>query len=159
MNFHGILFNTNKASQKACSGSRGHRVLLEECVIANALMQLIDKPIWMAEKNIYKYSENLSCHSAHTTKDSDIIGYIKHTEIIGDKFCIHGSIVVSDASRLVKLQASQEILGLSYDANECLIDDLNEEIWRVHDATFIGVNVLPQNTTAYGTDTLFWIGD
>jgi hypothetical protein len=159
MNFHGILFNTNKASNKAPAGAQGHRILLEECVIKDALVQLIDKPIWMSGEIIERYSRRLGTHSIHTNESSDIIGYIKHTEIVGDKFCIHGPIVVSDVSRILTLQASQEILGLSYDAIECLIDDLNEEIWSCSSATFFGVNVLPQHTTAYSTDTLFWIED
>jgi hypothetical protein len=159
MTFHGILFNVNKASNKAPAGARGHRILLRECVIKDALVQLIGKPIWMSEKISNKYSKNLRCHSTHTTEDSAIIGYIKHTKIIRDKFIISGPIVVSKANRILTLQASQEILGLSYDATACLIDDLNEEIWRCSAATFIGVNVLPQHTTAYSTDTLFWIED
>jgi hypothetical protein len=142
--FEGILFLVGKPTIDPPCGAKGRNVLLSENAVLQARTQLIGKPIWLGSST--------SAH--HSCADEDQIGTITETEIINNEFWIYGS--MTENPKIIHLEASNEILGLSYDANDCVVRNYHtNDPWLVKEATFIGANVLPRHLTAHKEQTTF----
>jgi hypothetical protein len=144
MKFEGVLFTLHKPSKVAPSGAMGHKVLLSEQAIQCGLEQLPGTPLFSS-----------ICLTTHDRSDGAIIGRITKAFIVGDMFCISGTID-SYRSRL-RLSASEEPFGLSYDLESVQVIDSRALIYTVGDAIFVGATVLYQRVAAHREDCLFWV--
>lgn len=150
--FKGVLFHVGVPSVMAPCGTKEHRILISPELAEDALEQLLGKPIYLASSPKKHWIKNEG-YTRHSREEQDIIGYITKTEIISSMFCVFGNIVPT--SRYIRLQASSEVLGLSFDADDCIVADTCSPIWTIKDAIFLGANVLPQSECAHRTNCEF----
>jgi hypothetical protein len=142
MKFEGILFLLNKPPAQSPRGCRGHKILFTPATIEKALEQLPGKPLFSSQ-----------CLTTHDITNP--IGIIEKAFIVGDMFCISGS-MHEEKFISQHLNASGETLGLSFDVLNANIEDLRQVIWTCIKADFIGATMLLQSKAAYREDCLFW---
>ena len=140
----GVLFIVGKPSATSPSGARGHRILMASGAVAGAIEQLPGKPLWAHDLR------------THEREISNQVGIIETAEVVGDKFMVSGEWFGRNPER-IDLAASEEPLGLSYDAH-CSNGDYRgwgSPILTVDRATFHGAHVVLQAKAAHKQDTSF----
>jgi hypothetical protein len=114
-----------------------------EELIKKSINSIIGKPLF-AEKNLIHHDRFNS------------IGVIDEAGVTGDLVWIKGSLF-SWHSICLSLSASEEILGVSFDAENARIVDMRKSIWELQHIEFVGATVILQKHAAYRQDCLFWL--
>ena len=144
MRFSGVLLIADKPSTKPPSGARGHRILVTKGTLRKSIKSLIGAPLWAS-----------SCLSKHD-RISNRVGTIHEATLDEDFLIISGEIDRSD-DRFLSIQASQETLGLSFDALDCTVKDMRERVWVLDSVNLIGATVLYRRKASFRKDTIFWL--
>lgn len=140
--FTGILTRVDQASDLAPHGSYGRKILLPSDVAASALSSLLGMAI--------DYKDDLSGHDRQSK-----IGVITAANIVGDAIHISGIFYANDFPKQVeKIQANQEDLGFSFEAERIVVDSLEQNPLTIKSLVFTGAAVLEKKKAAYQSTSL-----
>lgn len=136
--FEGVLTLVNTPSDKAPTGSRGHRVLLTreaaESAIPSLLGMAVDyRPGWDGHDNRCK------------------IGLLTEAWLAGPNLVVRGYLYARDFPDVAKaIQAHpSQALGMSYEIADAKVEDMRADIWKLTRVTFTGAAVLLREKAAY----------
>jgi hypothetical protein len=159
--FRGVLTLVDVVSDRAPSGSRGHRVVLTRVAAEAALASLLGMGL--------DYAPSLDRHDARRK-----IGVITRADIVGKQLQLSGYLFAKDFPEIVREigsmngmsrgQSSQgqinhatSTLGMSYEITDARIADMRSTVWTLTHATFTGAAVLRRDKAAY-QDTWIELG-
>jgi hypothetical protein len=138
--FEGVLTLVNTPSDKAPTGSRGHRVLLTreaaEKAIPSLLGMAVDyRPAWDGHDNRRK------------------IGLLTEANLTGRNLAVRGYLYARDFPDVAKAIHAQApyALGMSYEIADAKVEDLRADIWKLTGVTFTGAAILLRNKAAYSS--------
>ncbi len=126
-------------SDKAPSGSQGHRVVLtREAAIAG-----LDSLIGMG----VDFKTGWDGHDAKQK-----CGVITGAEIEDDAVLVSGYLYARDFPEMMKEIAAHpdDALGMSYELADARVEDMRAKVWRLSECTFTGAAILLRNKAAYG---------
>ena len=157
--FEGVLTLVDAASDRAPSGSRGHRVLLTGKATEEAIPSLLGMAV--------DYTPSLDGHDARakigviTSAELQPISGSQVYERAGKRLRLHireqqlkvkGYLFGKDFPEVIhQMRAKGEgELGMSYEIADVHVADVNAPIWAVTKFTFTGAAVLLRAKAAYG---------
>jgi hypothetical protein len=136
--FEGILTTVNTPSDRAPTGSRGHRVTLTREAAEKALPSLLGmavdyRPAWDGHDNRRK------------------IGILTEASFSGNALLVRGYLYGRDFPDVAKAIAAhgEDALGMSYEIADARVEDMRAQIWRLTKVTFTGAAVLLRDKAAY----------
>ena len=143
--FRGVLTTVNRASDRAPSGARGHRVLLTGEATEAAIPSLLGMAL--------DYAPELDRHDARRK-----VGIITRAEVAaaatgrGEVLEVSGYLFAKDFPEIVDeiAQRGASELGMSYEIADVSVADVDSPVWAVTACTFTGAAVLKRNKAAYG---------
>lgn len=136
--FEGVLTLVDVPSDRAPSGSRGHRVVLTKAAAETALPSLLGmavdcRPAWDG-------------HDARTK-----CGILTEADLVGQRLTVGGYLYGRDfpevEEKLRQLPAGS--MGMSYELADAHVEDMRSSIWRLTRATFTGAAILLREKAAY----------
>lgn len=143
--FRGVLTLVDVASDRAPSGSRGHRVLLTRKAAEEALPSLLGMAL--------DYAPALDRHDFQRK-----VGIITSAEIVGRELELSGYLFAKDFPEIVGEieKAAQDVaagprLGMSYEVSDAQVADKNARVWILTKVVFTGAAVLRREKAAYGS--------
>ena len=138
--FNGILTVVNKASDKAPSGARGHRVMLTREAAEKALPSLLGMAV--------DYTPGWDGHDARRK-----IGLLTEANLVGDRIVVSGYLYARDFPEVAESIEAQGpgAMGMSYEIADARVDDMRAEVWKLTRVTFTGAAVLLRDKAAYRT--------
>ena len=137
--FEGRLTLVDVASDKAPSGSRGHRVLLTRAAAETALPSLLGMAV--------DYKAGWDGHDARQK-----CGIITSAHLQGARLMVSGYLFARDfpelETKMGGLNASGE-MGMSYELADAHVADMKAQVWTLTRATFTGAAILLRDKAAY----------
>ena len=138
--FEGVLTLVDVPSDKAPSGSRGHRVVLTRQAAQAALPSLLGMAV--------DYKTGWDGHDARQK-----CGIITSAEIAGKQLTVAGFLFARDfpelESQLEQRAQVEGMMGMSYELADAHVADMRAPIWSITRATFTGAAILLRDKAAY----------
>ncbi len=138
--FEGCLTLVDVPSDKAPSGSRGHRVVLTRAAAEAALPSLLGMAV--------DYKAGWDGHDARQK-----CGIITAAEIEGQRLTVKGFLFARDFPEMeAKVSASSGTageMGMSYELADAHVADMRASVWTLTRATFTGAAILLRDKAAY----------
>jgi hypothetical protein len=139
--FEGVLTLVDVASDKAPSGSRGHRVVLTREAAETALPSLLGMAV--------DYKAGWDGHDARQK-----CGIITAAEIEGQRLAVAGYLFARDFPEMeAKIAGSvgqgEGTMGMSYELADAHVADMRAQVWTLTRATFTGAAILLKEKAAY----------
>ena len=142
--FEGVLTLIDVASDKAPSGSRGHRVVLTREAAETALPSLLGMGVG--------YKTGWDGHDARQK-----CGIITGAQIDGQRLAVRGFLFARDFpefGREMEKGAGGNLLegdamGMSYELADAHVADMRASVWTLTRATFTGAAILLREKAAY----------
>ncbi len=143
--FEGCLTLVDVPSDKAPSGSRGHRVVLTRQAAEAALPSLLGMAV--------DYKAGWDGHDARQK-----CGIITAAHLAGKKLLVQGYLFARDYPEFNRDQfrrgdaaAAEGVtaMGMSYELADAHVADMREPVWRLTRATFTGAAILLREKAAY----------
>ena len=138
--FEGCLTLVDVPSDKAPSGSRGHRVVLTRAAAEAALPSLLGMAV--------DYKAGWDGHDARQK-----CGIITAAEIEGQRLTVKGFLFARDFPEMeAKVSASSGAsgeMGMSYELADAHVADMRASVWTLTRATFTGAAILLRDKAAY----------
>lgn len=136
--FEGVLTLVDVPSDKAPSGSRGHRVILTRAAAEAALPSLLGMAV--------DYKEGWDGHDARQK-----CGIITSAELEGQHLRVAGFVFGKDFPEIEQRMASPGSMGMSYELADAHVADMKASVWTLTRATFTGAAILLREKAAYGS--------
>ena len=136
--FEGVLTLVDVPSDKAPSGSRGHRVILTRAAAEAALPSLLGMAV--------DYKEGWDGHDARQK-----CGIITSAELDGRHLRVAGFVFGKDFPEIEQRMASPGSMGMSYELADAHVADTKASVWTLTRATFTGAAILLREKAAYGS--------
>ena len=134
--FEGVLTLIDTPSDKAPSGSRGHRVILTRAAAEAALPSLLGMAV--------DFKASWDGHDARQK-----CGIITAAEIDGNRLTVAGYLYARDFPEMeAKIQSSAS-MGMSYELADAHDADMHASIWTLTRVTFTGAAILLRDKAAY----------
>ena len=134
--FEGVLTLVDVASDKAPSGSRGHRVVLTREAAEVALPSLLGMAVG--------YKAGWDGHNARQK-----CGIITAAELDGKRLKVAGYLFARDFPEIEKDLQADGAMGMSYELADAHVADMRASIWTLTRATFTGAAILLREKAAY----------
>lgn len=134
--FEGVLTLVDVPSDKAPSGSRGHRVVLTRNAAEAALPSLLGMAI--------DYKQGWDGHDARQK-----CGIITSAELDGRHLRVAGFVFGKDFPEIEQRMATPGSMGMSYELADAHVADMNASVWTLTRATFTGAAILLRDKAAY----------
>ncbi len=138
--FEGVLTLVDVPSDKAPSGSRGHRVILTRQAAEAALPSLLGMAVG--------YKAGWDGHDARQK-----CGIITAAELEGNRMVVSGFLFARDfpevGPELEKFLAQDGAMGMSYELADAHVTDMRAPVWTISRATFTGAAILLREKAAY----------
>lgn len=137
--FEGCLTVVDQPSDKAPSGSRGHRVILTRSAAEAALPSLLGMAV--------DYKAGWDGHDARQK-----CGIITAAELRGTRLLVRGYLYARDYPEMeAKICASAlgSTMGMSYELANAHVADMSASVWTLTRATFTGAAILLREKAAY----------
>jgi hypothetical protein len=136
--FEGVLTMVNAASDRAPSGTRGHRVMLTREAVEAALPSLLGMAV--------DYKPGWDGHDARCK-----IGVLTEANIRENRLAVSGYLYARDFPEVAReIQAhGHEALGMSYEIANARVEDMRKDVWRLTRVTFTGAAILLREKAAY----------
>jgi hypothetical protein len=139
--FRGVLTLVDVASDRAPSGSRGHRVVLMRRAAEAGLASLLGMAL--------DYSPTLDRHDVRRK-----VGIITRADIAGRKVELGGYLFAKDFPEIVREieKSGREpgrSLGMSYEIADARVADIRAKVWTLTRVTFTGAAILRRDRAAY----------
>lgn len=134
--FDGILTLVDVASDKAPSGSRGHRVLLTREAAHAALPSLLGMAVG--------YKAGWDGHDARQK-----CGIITAAELNGQELAVSGYLFARDFPEMDAELGHDGAMGMSYELADAHVEDMRAKVWTLTRATFTGAAILLREKAAY----------
>lgn len=140
--FEGVLTLVDGPSDRAPSGSRGHRVILTRAAAEAALPSLLGMAV--------DFRPDWDGHDARTK-----CGVLTEADIVGSKgdrkLMVGGYLYARDfpevEEKLRQLPAGS--MGMSYELADAHVEDMRASIWKLTRVTFTGAAILLREKAAY----------
>lgn len=138
MPFEGVLTLVDTPSDRAPSGSRGHRVVLTRVAAENALPSLLGmavdfRPAW----------------DGHDARSK--CGVLTEANIVGQRLMVAGYLYARDfpevEEKLCKTNSGS--MGMSYELADAHVENMRATIWKLTRVTFTGAAILLRDKAAY----------
>jgi len=143
--FCGVLTQVDAVSDRAPSGSRGHRVMLTRKAAERALPSLLGMAL--------DYAPKLDGHDARRK-----VGVITRADIVGRALEVGGHLFAKDFPEIVReIEANsgkgemRGRLGMSFEIADAKVADTRARVWMLTQVTFTGAAVLRRDKAAYGS--------
>ncbi len=139
--FEGCLTLVDVPSDKAPSGSRGHRVVLTRAAAEAALPSLLGMAV--------DYKSGWDGHDARQK-----CGIITSAELEGQRLQVKGYLYARDFPEMeAKIAAGASArgseMGMSYELADAHVADMKAAVWTLTKATFTGAAILLRDKAAY----------
>jgi hypothetical protein len=134
--FEGVLTLIDTPSDKAPSGSRGHRVILTRAAAEAALPSLLGMAV--------DFKAGWDGHDARQK-----CGIITAAEIDGNRLTVAGYLYARDFPEMEAKIQSSAAMGMSYELADAHVADMHASIWTLTRATFTGAAILLRDKAAY----------
>ncbi len=134
--FEGVLTLVDVPSDKAPSGSRGHRVVLTREAADAALPSLLGMAV--------DYEAGWDGHDARQK-----CGIITSAEIDGRKLTVAGYLFARDFPEMEGKIQTDGLMGMSYELADAHVADMRASVWTLTRATFTGAAILLRDKAAY----------
>jgi hypothetical protein len=134
--FEGVLTLVDVASDKAPSGSRGHRVVLTRAAAEAALPSLLGMAV--------DYKAGWDGHDARQK-----CGIITAAEIDGQRLTVAGYLFARDFPEMEAKIQVEGAMGMSYELADAHVADMRAQVWSLTRATFTGAAILLREKAAY----------
>jgi|GEM_PF-427544 len=134
--FEGVLTLVDVPSDKAPSGSRGHRVVLTRNAAEAALPSLLGMAV--------DYKAGWDGHDARQK-----CGIITSAEINGRRLAVAGYLFARDFPEMEQKIQIEGAMGMSYELADAHVADMRAQIWTLTKATFTGAAILLRDKAAY----------
>jgi len=134
--FEGVLTLVDVASDKAPSGSRGHRVVLTKAAAEAALPSLLGMAV--------DYKAGWDGHDARQK-----CGIITGADISGRQLTVAGFLFCRDFPEIEQRMEIQGSMGMSYELADAHVADMRAQVWTLTQATFTGAAILLREKAAY----------
>ena len=145
--FEGVLTLVDVASDKAPSGSRGHRVVLTREAAQAALPSLLGMAVG--------YKAGWDGHDARQK-----CGIITAAELDGRRLMVKGFLFARDFPEFAAASSDRErpagsnpledgAMGMSYELADAHVADMKASVWTLTRATFTGAAILLRDKAAY----------
>lgn len=142
--FEGVLTLVDVASDKAPSGSRGHRVVLTREAAETALPSLLGMAVG--------YKAGWDGHDARQK-----CGIITAAELDGRRLVVSGFLFARDFPEFVREMEKEPgggafgdgSMGMSYELADAHVADMRASVWTLTRATFTGAAILLREKAAY----------
>jgi hypothetical protein len=136
LKFKGVLAHLGEVSDKAPSGSRGHRVFLSPEKTRQIISSLKGQGI--------NAQEDLAGHNYQNK-----IGVITSARLLGKAIHVSGFLWDRDFPLIVdKIEAAEEGLGMSYEIADAFVPDMHADVWEICPKFFTGASVLLREKAA-----------
>ncbi len=134
--FAGVLTLVDVASDKAPSGSRGHKVLLTREAAHAALPSLMGMAVG--------YKAGWDGHDARQK-----CGIITSAGLEGNRLHVSGFLFARDFPEMEREMETSGAMGMSYELADAHVADMRASVWTLTRATFTGAAILLQDKAAY----------
>ena len=134
--FEGVLTLVDVPSDKAPSGSRGHRVVLTRGAAEAALPSLMGMAVG--------YKAGWDGHDARQK-----CGIITAAELVGDRLEVSGYLFARDFPEMDDELGHDGLMGMSYELADAHVADMRASVWTLTRATFTGAAILLRAKAAY----------
>ena len=134
--FEGVLTLVDVPSDKAPSGSRGHRVVLTREAAEAALPSLLGMAVG--------YKAGWDGHDARQK-----CGIITAAELDGRELAVKGYLFARDFPEVDTDLGHDGAMGMSYELADAHVSDMRASIWTLTRATFTGAAILLREKAAY----------
>ncbi len=134
--FEGVLTLVDVASDKAPSGSRGHRVVLTREAAQAALPSLLGMAVG--------YKAGWDGHDARQK-----CGIITAAELDGHELAVSGYLFARDFPEMDTDLGHDGAMGMSYELADAHVEDMRAPVWTLTRATFTGAAILLREKAAY----------
>lgn len=137
--FEGCLTLVDQPSDKAPSGSRGHRVVLTRAAAEAALPSLLGMAV--------DYKAGWDGHDARQK-----CGIITAAELQGSRLMVRGYLYARDFPEMeakIGAGAAGGEMGMSYELANAHVADMRASVWMLTRATFTGAAILLREKAAY----------
>ena len=134
--FEGVLTLVDVASDKAPSGSRGHRVVLTHEAAEQALPSLLGMAV--------DYKAGWDGHDARQK-----CGIITSAALEGKRLAVTGYLYARDYPEMEQKIQVEGAMGMSYELADAHVADMSASIWTLTRATFTGAAILLRDKAAY----------
>lgn len=140
--FAGILCQVDRVSQKSPGGARGHLVSLRREAVERALPTLLGMAVNFSADG--RHQQRLKC------------GVISSAELAGEDLWVAGYVFGLDFRDVVcSLRERTAPLGMSYEGNDCRVEDMRADVYQIHQLTFTGAAILQRDRCAYSDTGVF----
>lgn len=136
--FEGVLTLVDVPSDKAPSGSRGHRVVLTKSAAEAALPSLLGMAV--------DFRPDWEGHDARTK-----CGILTEADIVGQRLVVSGYLYGRDFPEVEEKlrQLPPGSMGMSYELADAHVEDMRAQVWKLTRATFTGAAILLREKAAY----------
>ena len=136
--FAGVLTLVDVPSDKAPSGSRGHRVVLTRSAAEAALPSLLGMAV-----------DFKAGWDGHDAKQK--CGIVTAAGIEGNELHVEGYLFARDYAEMMREMEAHgdEVLGMSYELADAHVEDMRASEWRLSKVTFTGAAILLRSKAAY----------
>lgn len=134
--FEGVLTLVDVPSDKAPSGSRGHRVMLTRDAAEAALPSLLGMAV--------DYKAGWDGHDARQK-----CGIITSAEVDGRQLTVAGYLFARDFPEMEEKLQVEGTMDMSYELADAHVADMKAQIWTLTRATFTGAAILLREKAAY----------
>lgn len=140
--FKGILTKVDEPSDKAPSGSHGHRILIPAALARQKLDTLIGMGVGI--------TPDLEDHDSRFK-----IGHITQASVAGNDLIVEGILFAKDFEEEISaIKAAGDEMGMSFEIADVAVKNPDDDIWVLHDLTFTGAAILKRESAAYETTSL-----
>ena len=134
--FEGVMTMVDVPSDKAPSGSRGHRVLLTHAAAEQALPSLLGMAV--------DFKTGWDGHDARQK-----CGIITSAALEGKRLEVAGYLYARDYPEMEQKIQVEGAMGMSYELADAHVADMRAAIWTLTRATFTGAAILLRDKAAY----------
>lgn len=136
--FEGVLTLVDAPSDRAPSGSRGHRVVLTHSAAEQALPSLLGMAV--------DFRPSWDGHDARSK-----CGILTEADIRGQKLVVGGYLYGRDFPEVEEKlrQMATGSMGMSYELADAHVEDMRTSIWKLKRVTFTGAAILLREKAAY----------
>jgi hypothetical protein len=136
--FEGVLTLVDVPSERAPSGSRGHRVMLTRAAAEAALPSLLGMAV--------DFRPDWEGHDARTK-----CGILTEADVVGQRLTVGGYLYGRDFPEVEEKlrQLPPGSMGMSYELADAHVEDMRAAVWKLTRATFTGAAVLLREKAAY----------
>ena len=136
--FAGVLTLVDVPSDKAPSGSKGHRVVLTRAAAEAALPSLLGMAV-----------DFKAGWDGHDAKQK--CGIVTAASIQDRELHVEGYLFARDYAGMMREmeEHGDEVLGMSYELADAHVEDMRAEEWRLSKVTFTGAAILLRDKAAY----------